>query len=71
MRSRTGRYECRHHSRPTVVAGANIRQLLGPVAWRAAEPITLRDKLACVWKHSWLPWLPCHKLGRSYGQFGR
>jgi len=24
--SRTGRYECRHHSRPTVVAGVNIRQ---------------------------------------------
>jgi hypothetical protein len=25
-RTRTGRYECRHHSRPTVVAGVNIRQ---------------------------------------------
>jgi hypothetical protein len=26
MQSRTRRYECRHHSRPTVVAGVNIRQ---------------------------------------------
>jgi hypothetical protein len=26
MRSRTGRYECRHHNRPTVLAGVNIRQ---------------------------------------------
>ena len=26
MRSRTRRYECRHHSRPTVVAGVNIRR---------------------------------------------
>jgi hypothetical protein len=25
MRSRTGRYECRHHGRPTVVAGVNNR----------------------------------------------
>jgi hypothetical protein len=24
--------------------------LLGPAACRPAEPITLRDKLACVWK---------------------
>jgi hypothetical protein len=31
MQSRTRRYECRHHSRPTVVAGVNIRQgHLGP-----------------------------------------
>ena len=27
MRPRTGRYECRHHSRPTVVAGVNNRRL--------------------------------------------
>jgi hypothetical protein len=26
-RSRTGRYECRHHSRPIVVAGINIRSI--------------------------------------------
>ena len=25
IRPRTGRYECRHHSRPTVMAGVNIR----------------------------------------------
>ena len=27
MRSRAGRYECPHHSRPTVVAGVNIRSV--------------------------------------------
>ena len=35
---------------------------LGPAAWPTAEPITLRDKLACVWKQLLAALAPRHKL---------
>jgi hypothetical protein len=46
MRPRTGRCECRHRGRPTVVEGANIRR---SAPREAAEPVTL-----CYW-HLWRP----------------
>jgi hypothetical protein len=38
-RSRTGRYECRHHSRPIVLAGVNIRRYVQIVSVQLDSPI--------------------------------
>jgi len=44
MRPRTGRYECRHHGRPTVVAGVNIRRSEIVRAYYIWPHITLCDR---------------------------